>query len=121
VNVARNSQDAKRRWRPRYEAYHTWMKQLLHAVNPDPPPYLNKPFDYEWLLQKGPAIAGSPAEIAERLHALGEMLGVETHLLYMDMGGLPQRELLEMIELIGSDVLPLLGDPASPAARVRAA
>lgn len=109
VNVAINSQDAKRRWRPRYEAYHTWMKALLHRVNPEPPSYLNKPFDYEWLLEHGPAVAGSPAEVVERLESLGELLGADTHLLYMDMGGLPQAELLAMVDLIGSEVIPALG------------
>jgi alkanesulfonate monooxygenase SsuD/methylene tetrahydromethanopterin reductase-like flavin-dependent oxidoreductase (luciferase family) len=49
-----------------------------------------------------------PEDVAERINTLGEMLGATTHLLYLDMGGMPQSELLDMVELIGSDVLPKL-------------
>jgi alkanesulfonate monooxygenase SsuD/methylene tetrahydromethanopterin reductase-like flavin-dependent oxidoreductase (luciferase family) len=109
VNVAKNSQDAKARWEPRYRRYHEWMRELLLEVNPAMPKHMMKPFDYEWLLENGPAIAGSPAEVVERLGTLSEMLnGATTHLLYLEMGGMPQSELLEMVELIGSDVIPRL-------------
>jgi alkanesulfonate monooxygenase SsuD/methylene tetrahydromethanopterin reductase-like flavin-dependent oxidoreductase (luciferase family) len=109
LNVAKNSQDAKARWEPRYRRYHEWMLQLLAGVNPSLPKHM-KPFDYEWLLTNGPAIAGSPAEVAERINTLSEMLGTSTHLLYLEMGGMPQTELLDMVELVGSDVMPLLID-----------
>jgi alkanesulfonate monooxygenase SsuD/methylene tetrahydromethanopterin reductase-like flavin-dependent oxidoreductase (luciferase family) len=108
VNVAKNSQDAKSRWEPRYRRYHEWMRELLLEVNPAMPAHMMKPFDYEWLLEKGPAIAGSPEEVAERINSLAEMLGATTHLLFLEMGGMPQTELLEMVELIGSDLLPKL-------------
>jgi alkanesulfonate monooxygenase SsuD/methylene tetrahydromethanopterin reductase-like flavin-dependent oxidoreductase (luciferase family) len=109
VNVAKNSQDAKARWEPRYRRYHAWMRELLLQVNPAIPKHMLKPFDYEWLLENGPAIAGSPAEVVERISDLSEMLGgATTHLLYLEMGGMPQSELLEMVELIGSDVIPAL-------------
>ena len=108
VNVARTSQAAHDRWEPRYRRYHEWMQRLLRKVNPAIPEYLLKPFDYEWLTWNGPAICGSPAEVVDRLGSLAEMLGAETHLLYLDMGGMPPQELFEMVELIGSDVLPQL-------------
>jgi alkanesulfonate monooxygenase SsuD/methylene tetrahydromethanopterin reductase-like flavin-dependent oxidoreductase (luciferase family) len=82
------------------------MRELLVEVNPALPKHMMKPFNYQWLLTQGPAIAGSPEEVAERINTLGEMLGATTHLLYLDMGGMPQPELLTMVELIGSDVLP---------------
>lgn len=107
VNVAKNSQDAKARWEPRYSRYHEWMRDLLTSVNPVLPKHM-KPFDYEWLLTNGPAIAGSPAEVAQRISDLSEMLGATTHLLYLEMGGMPQTELLEMVELIGAEVIPQL-------------
>jgi alkanesulfonate monooxygenase SsuD/methylene tetrahydromethanopterin reductase-like flavin-dependent oxidoreductase (luciferase family) len=106
INVAKTSQEAKRRWQPRYQRYHEWMRELLVEVNPALPKHMMKPFNYQWLLTQGPAIAGSPEEVAERINTLGEMLGATTHLLYLDMGGMPQSELLTMVELIGSDVLP---------------
>jgi alkanesulfonate monooxygenase SsuD/methylene tetrahydromethanopterin reductase-like flavin-dependent oxidoreductase (luciferase family) len=85
------------------------MRELLLRVNPAMPKHMIKPFDYEWLLENGPAIAGSPAEVVDRINTLSEMLGgATTHLLYLEMGGMPQSELLEMVELIGSDVIPAL-------------
>jgi alkanesulfonate monooxygenase SsuD/methylene tetrahydromethanopterin reductase-like flavin-dependent oxidoreductase (luciferase family) len=108
VNVGRDSQDAKDRWEKRYEGYHAWTQQLLKKVNPNVPEYLLKPFNYEWLCSSGPAIVGSPAEVADRIGSLGQMLGADLHLCYMDMGGLPADELFEMIDLMGAEVLPAI-------------
>jgi alkanesulfonate monooxygenase SsuD/methylene tetrahydromethanopterin reductase-like flavin-dependent oxidoreductase (luciferase family) len=105
VNVARYSATARARWEPRYRQYHQWLNELLRRVNPALPDFF-KPFDYEWLLTKGPAIAGSPAEVVDRLGRLGEMLGAEHHLLYLDMGGMPAGEFIDMVELIGAEVVP---------------
>jgi len=110
VNVSRNSQDAKDRWERRYGQYHGWTQDLLRRVNPAIPEYLLKPFDYEWLCSNGPAVVGSPAEVAERIHKLGDMLGATLHLAYVDMGGTPADEYLAMVELLGTDVLPALAD-----------
>jgi alkanesulfonate monooxygenase SsuD/methylene tetrahydromethanopterin reductase-like flavin-dependent oxidoreductase (luciferase family) len=108
VNVSATSQAAKDRWEPRYRAYQGWMQQLLRSSNPDLPEYLVKPFDFAWLTESGPAIVGSPAEVADRLCSLSDLLGLDTHLLKIDMGGMPEAEYLAMIELLGSDVLPVL-------------
>lgn len=112
VNVAPNSQEAKARWEPRYGAYHAWTQQLLRAVNPSIPEYLLKPFDYEWLCSNGPAVVGSPAEVVERIATLGDMLGATLHLCYADMGGMPAKEFLQSVELLGAEVLPALGGAA---------
>jgi alkanesulfonate monooxygenase SsuD/methylene tetrahydromethanopterin reductase-like flavin-dependent oxidoreductase (luciferase family) len=108
VNVARTSQDARARWEPRYHAYHAWTQAILRHVNPSIPDYLMKPFDYEWLCSNGPAVVGSPAEVAERIHKLGDVLGATLHICYADMGGLPAGEYLEMVELLGAEVAPAL-------------
>ncbi len=108
VNVGRSSQQARTRWEPRYRAYHAWTQDLLKAVNPDVPSYLLRAFDYEWLCSSGPAIVGSPSEVAERMHKLGDMLGASLHLCYMDMGGLPPAEYVEMVQLLGTEVAPAL-------------
>ncbi|HVA09673.1 MAG TPA: LLM class flavin-dependent oxidoreductase [Acidimicrobiales bacterium] len=110
VNVGRNSQQTKARWEPRYRAYHGWTQDLLKQVNPVVPEYLIRSFNYEWLCESGPAVVGSPAEVAERIGTLGEMLGADLHLCYVDMGGMPAAEYLEQIELLGSEVLPQLAD-----------
>jgi alkanesulfonate monooxygenase SsuD/methylene tetrahydromethanopterin reductase-like flavin-dependent oxidoreductase (luciferase family) len=108
VNVSPKSQDAKQRWEGRYGAYHAWTQTILKRVNPDIPPYLLKPFDYEWLCNNGPAVVGSPAEVAERIHKLGDLLGADLHLCYIDMGGTPPGEYLEMVALLGAEVAPAL-------------
>jgi alkanesulfonate monooxygenase SsuD/methylene tetrahydromethanopterin reductase-like flavin-dependent oxidoreductase (luciferase family) len=104
VNVACKSQDAKARWEPRYRLYHQWMNELLGRINPALPRHM-KPFDYDWLTTKGPAIVGSPAEVVDRIERLSELLDVDTHLIYMDMGGMPEGEFLDMIGLFGGEVI----------------
>ena len=84
------------------------MQDLLKSSNPDLPDYLLQPFDFEWLTELGPAIVGSPEEVVDRLSALADLLALDTHLLKMDMGGMPESEYLAMIELFASDVLPQL-------------
>ena len=52
------------------------------------------------------AICGSPEEALDRMGVAAEMLQLDTQLLMMDLGGLPDAELYESIELAGSHVLP---------------
>lgn len=108
--VAPHSQEARKRWEPRYHAYHTWMQELLQQVNPAIPAHNAHAFDFEWLTTEGPAIVGSPAEATERIAALSARLHTTTHLLYMDMGGMPTEELSEAIDLVGEQVIPALAD-----------
>jgi alkanesulfonate monooxygenase SsuD/methylene tetrahydromethanopterin reductase-like flavin-dependent oxidoreductase (luciferase family) len=99
VHVARTSQEARARWRPYLENY------VRFAV--DRRTSHGRPLDYEALLE-GAAICGSPAEVADRIHALDEKLGLELHYLMPDLGGLPARLLHEVMDLLGSEVLPRL-------------
>jgi alkanesulfonate monooxygenase SsuD/methylene tetrahydromethanopterin reductase-like flavin-dependent oxidoreductase (luciferase family) len=110
VFVAPTSQAARAAWEPRYRAYHEWMQELLGRVNQTIPAHNARAFDFEWLTTNGPAIVGSPDEIVERISTLAEKLKCTTHLLYMDMGGMPQTELFDAIDLIGSAVIPQLSD-----------
>jgi len=108
VNVARTSQGARERWEPRYRAYFDLMKEIIPRVNPDPPAYLKKDFDFDFLTTRGPALVGSPDEVADRLNSVAEMLSTDTNIVYLDMGGQPEGEFREMVELIGSQVIPQL-------------
>jgi hypothetical protein len=107
VSVGLDSKAAKDRWEPRYRQYHGWMNDMLGRINPTLPIHV-RPFDYEWLLSQGPAIAGSPAELTDRLARWGELLSLDYSLLYMDMGGTPLGELLDMVGLVGAEVIPAL-------------
>jgi alkanesulfonate monooxygenase SsuD/methylene tetrahydromethanopterin reductase-like flavin-dependent oxidoreductase (luciferase family) len=115
VFVGAESQTARERWEPRYRAYHQWMQQLLSVVNPAIPTHNARPFDFEWLTTNGPAIVGSPDEVVDRISKLSEKLKVTTHLLYMDMGGMPEAELYQAIDLAGEKVFPQFARSAAPA------
>jgi alkanesulfonate monooxygenase SsuD/methylene tetrahydromethanopterin reductase-like flavin-dependent oxidoreductase (luciferase family) len=108
LNVAATSQAARERWQPRYQAYFELMTSIITRVNPDPPPFVKKPFDFDFLTTKGPAIVGSPDEVADRLSSCAQMLGADTNLIYIDMGGQPAAEYRDMVELIGEKVIPQL-------------
>lgn len=108
LNVGETSQGARERWEPRYRTYFELMAEIIPRVNPDPPSFVKKPFDFEFLTTRGPAIVGSPDEVADRLNRSAEMLTADTNLVYVDMGGQPAGEYRDMVELIGSRVLPQL-------------
>jgi alkanesulfonate monooxygenase SsuD/methylene tetrahydromethanopterin reductase-like flavin-dependent oxidoreductase (luciferase family) len=108
VNVAETSQAARGRWEPRYRAYFELMKEIIPRVNPDPPAFIGKPFDFDFLSSRGPALVGSPDEVADRLNSSAAMLTADTNLIYIDMGGQPAGEFRDMVDLIGSRVIPQL-------------
>jgi alkanesulfonate monooxygenase SsuD/methylene tetrahydromethanopterin reductase-like flavin-dependent oxidoreductase (luciferase family) len=108
VNVAPTSQEARARWQPRYQAYFELMGTIIRRVNPNPPPFINKPFDFDWLTSNGPAIVGSPEEVVDRLGQVSQALKTDVNLIYLDMGGQPADEYRAMVELIGDKVLPKL-------------
>lgn len=106
--VDRDGDAARKRFEPRYRAYHNFTSSLLKRVNSNPPPYLSAPFDFDMLRTEGPAIVGSPAEFIDRISALGELLSADVNLIKMDMGGVPAQEYLDMIQLVGEEVVPAL-------------
>ncbi len=110
VWVAPTSQGARATWEPRYRAYLDWMNGLLHQVNPSVPDYNDRPFNFDWLTSDGPAVCGSPDEVIERIVAISKPLHANTHQVYMDMGGMPQDELFEAMDLFGSAVIPNLAE-----------
>ncbi len=103
AHVARNSQDAKRRWEPYYLNYYTEMAKVGKAMREVPA------FDFaEQVGPTGPAVCGSPAEVAERLLEMHALWGNDEQFFQLDIGGLPYPLLAESIELFGTEVLPLL-------------
>lgn len=95
--VGKTSQHARQTFRPRIEAYATYAQGLRGGFSVPP--------DFDTLL-RGPAICGSPAEVVDRIATLNETLGLDHHILSMDVGGMPMTELREAIELMATDVLP---------------
>jgi alkanesulfonate monooxygenase SsuD/methylene tetrahydromethanopterin reductase-like flavin-dependent oxidoreductase (luciferase family) len=99
---------ARERYEPRYREYHAFNQAVIKSVNPNPPSYVTSAFDYELLSTKGPAIVGGPAKFADRLMTLSELVGADVNLIKMDMGGVPREEYVEMVEILGNDVVPQL-------------
>lgn len=99
VHVAHTSQQARARWRPYLESYLRFASDCRGSYG--------RPLDYEGVL-RGSAICGSPAEVADRIAAVNERLGLQVHYLMPDAGGLPARLLREVMDLLGSEVLPRL-------------
>jgi alkanesulfonate monooxygenase SsuD/methylene tetrahydromethanopterin reductase-like flavin-dependent oxidoreductase (luciferase family) len=99
VHVARTSQEARARWRPHLEAYGRFAVECRGSYG--------RPMDYESLL-RGPAICGSPAEVIDRIAEINQQLGLAVHYLMLDAGGLPPDQVRDVIDLLGSDVLPRL-------------
>lgn len=115
--VGKTDAAARERYEPRYRAYHAFNLAVIKSVNPDPPAFVNSPFDYEVLATKGPAIVGGPAKFADRLSELSQLVGADLNLIKMDMGGVGREEYLEMVEMLGADVLPQLDGFVSEPAR----
>jgi alkanesulfonate monooxygenase SsuD/methylene tetrahydromethanopterin reductase-like flavin-dependent oxidoreductase (luciferase family) len=105
--VAQDSVSARRQWEPRYKAYIDWVNQLIATSTGRPEIGLGK-FDYEDRCRTT-AIAGSPAEVANRIGEIAEVLNLDTYLLKFDMGGMPFAEIATAIELAGAEVIPQLG------------
>ncbi|MCH2170143.1 LLM class flavin-dependent oxidoreductase [Myxococcota bacterium] len=99
--VCRDSQDAKRLWRPYFGNYLNWLGGVLSSQPVAPQPR----FDIDAMID-GPALCGSPAQVVDRLGALREELSMDLHLVGFDVGGLPEADLKASIELFASEVLP---------------
>jgi alkanesulfonate monooxygenase SsuD/methylene tetrahydromethanopterin reductase-like flavin-dependent oxidoreductase (luciferase family) len=99
VHVARTSQEARARWQPHLESYVRFAIDCRGSYG--------RPLDYEGLL-RGSAICGSPAEVVDRIAAVDELLGLQVHYLMPDAGGLPAPLVREVLDLLGSEVLPRL-------------
>ena len=56
----------------------------------------------------GMVFAGEPSEIAERIIDLHQHLGHHRQYLQMDIGGMPHRDVLASMELLGTEVAPLV-------------
>jgi alkanesulfonate monooxygenase SsuD/methylene tetrahydromethanopterin reductase-like flavin-dependent oxidoreductase (luciferase family) len=54
----------------------------------------------------GMVFVGSPEEVADRILHLHGLLAHSRQIIQMDVGGMPQRDVLRGIELLGTDVLP---------------
>lgn len=99
LHVARTSQEARARFKPRFEKYVEFAQSTRTGFG--------RPMNFDSLLE-GPAVCGSPAEVAERITEINEVLGLDRQMFLVDAGGLPEDDVADVIDLMGSDVLPNL-------------
>ncbi|GAB2848463.1 LLM class flavin-dependent oxidoreductase [Actinocorallia aurea] len=96
VHVEETSQTAKDNWEPYLIQYVEWVNSLTGKM---------MQADYPALID-GPAVCGSPAEVADRLQEVEELLRPDVHLSVFDPGGLPHEQVVRSMELFASDVMP---------------
>lgn len=53
-------------------------------------------------------VVGSPQEVIEKLLAYNELYGLDRALIQIGFGGMPQKDVLEAIELLGAEVAPVV-------------
>ena len=112
VHVARDHETARERWRPHHLRYLEWVTNELipwAGANVGPrdaqmPQHVR--FDFDQLCEKGPALCGSAAEVAARIEAMRDALGLDLHLSMFDHGALPEPWLRDSLERFASEVLP---------------
>ncbi|MFI0351261.1 LLM class flavin-dependent oxidoreductase [Actinomadura sp. 9N407] len=98
LHVKPTSQGATSDWRPHLVSYADWANRIRGV---------EMKIDFDRLVD-GPAICGSPAEVSERLLAIGELLRPDVHLSVFDIGGLPDAEVARTMELFAAEVMPKL-------------
>lgn len=99
LHVASSSQAAEARWKPYLDNYVDFALATRSSHG--------RPTDFASLIH-GPAICGSPAQVVERILETKETLGLDRQLFQIDAGGMPFELVAEVIELLGTDVLPAL-------------
>ncbi len=100
--VGTSSTAARELWLPRYRHYWEWVTGLIASQGL----IEGRPrFDIEEL-ERGPAIFGSAEEVAERIGNVKEKLGLDLHLAYMDLGGLPPSLVADSVDAYASEVAP---------------
>jgi putative FMN-dependent luciferase-like monooxygenase len=91
--IAKNSQDAKRQFRPYFD---------------NAPVYGHGP-SMEDFTEATPLVVGSPQEVIEKTLTFREHFGdYQRQLFLMDHAGLPLATVLEQLELLGGEVVPTL-------------
>ena len=100
--IAPDGAAAKQQW---YEHWSTIMRAISRERGFAPP---NRAQFMHEASGQGALFVGEPAEIAERIITLHYQLGHTRQALQMDVGNLPQRDFLRAIELLGTQVKPLV-------------
>ena len=98
-------ESAEQAARDYYPSYATAMTQLGRERGWSP----MTPAAYDALRgPQGSLVLGDPEQVAEKILAMREALGIERFLLHISVGTLPHKDVLRSIELLGTEVAPLV-------------
>ena len=110
-HVAVDGDTARSRFRDRYLAYlhavNGWIAQSARRAGFGEPKNVLVP-DFERAIETI-AICGSPEQAIDRIGAAREMLHLDTQILMLDLGGMPDAEIYDNIDLIGAEIIPKVG------------
>jgi len=100
--VAEKSQDAKETFYP------YWLETMKYGAKARGWAVPTRA-EYDSYTHNAQALfVGSPQEIAERLITVGKLTGADRYALQMDWSGVPHEHVMRAIELLGTEVLPLV-------------
>jgi hypothetical protein len=86
--------------------YHSTMPKQQHAVIwPDAPHRIPDEDTLDWLIEKGYLLCGNPDEVNEQIEKY-QQVGCDQLVFGIPNEGFEHEEVLEMIELFGSQVIP---------------
>jgi len=100
--IARDSRAAK-------DAYYPyWLETMKYGSRARGWPVPSRAEYDEWTRGATSIFAGNPEEVAERLVTVGRLTGAKRYAMHMDWSGVPHRLVMEAIELLGAEVMPLV-------------
>lgn len=100
--IAEKSQDAKETFYP------YWLETMKYGAKARGWAVPTRG-EYDSYTQNAQALfVGSPREIADRLITVGKLTGADRYALQMDWSGVPHKDVMRAIELLGTEVLPMV-------------
>ncbi|HWO68985.1 MAG TPA: LLM class flavin-dependent oxidoreductase [Umezawaea sp.] len=100
--VAKNSQDAKESFYP------YWLETMKYGAKARGWAVPTRGEYDEYTRGARALFTGSPDEVAERMISVGRLVGADRYAMQMDWAGVPHATVMTAIELLGTEVLPLV-------------
>ncbi|ONI84552.1 luciferase [Saccharothrix sp. ALI-22-I] len=100
--IARRSQDAKDAFYP------YWLETMKYGARARGWAVPSRGDYDEWTRGARSIFAGSPEEVAERMISVGGLVNADRYGMQMDWSGVPHRLVMDAIELLGTEVMPLV-------------